>query len=371
MWYKKKRQNVYKIEVEKTIDGKRYRRSKTVQSNLKGLDLKRYLDSVEYKLLESIEKKDEKIKYEDFVVEFIDSLNVQPRSIHYYKDFLLGRSLDYFKGKHIESITRRDVDAFIRQLQKATSRTTGKNLSPKTIKHYRDSLRALFNRAKFLEIIDKNPVDGIKIDPVPNQVDGRFYEPEEVEVILQALKKYGEFIYYVFFVFQLYTGCRPSEVYGLMWDRLDFENKTITIDQALVLSRESEGYVLKQTKTGEKRIKPLPDELSELLQKLPKRGKFVFTNENGRFLEQNAFRRYFKKFCKEHNLKYLPPYAIRHTTGTILSANGIPMANIADQLGHTNTMTTSKYVHATKKINDEASQLLGGVITGRDFGRDF
>lgn len=368
MSIRKIRKHVYKIEVEKTIDGSRIRKSKTVTSQLTGKELRYFLLKSEQALLKSITPNDRYsgISYEQFVKEFIDSLNVEIRSIHYYKDFLYGRSLNYFKGKKIASITRSDVHKFIINLQRVTSSRTGKPLSPKTIKHYRDSLRALFNHAVFLEIINKNPVDGIKIDPVPNQVEGRYYEPEEVEVILKTLKKYGEFKYYVFFALQLYTGCRPSEIYGLMWDRLDFENKTITIDQALVLSRESEGYVLKKTKTGERRVKPLPDELAKLLKQLPKRSKFVFTNENGRFLEQNAFRRYLRNFCEDHNLKYLPPYAIRHTTGTLLSAKGIPMVNIAKSLGHTNTQTTSKYVHATKKIDDEANELLSGYISSRD-----
>lgn len=372
-WKKVGKEGKYKLDVERRVDGRRKRKTKTVNTDLKGRDLKRFLQLKEdelYDLLADDERINyEGITYEDFVDVFLEASTIEPRTLHYYKDYLTHRAMDYFKGLRIAAIKRAHVVEYIKKLQKTISPQTQKRLSPKTIKHHRDSLRALLNYAKYLEIIDKNPTDGIKIETVPNQVQGRYYEPEEVDKVLDALETEGQYKYYVFFVLQLYTGCRPSEIYGLTWDKIDFDEMTITIDQALVRSHEQAGYVLKATKTSDRRVKPLPGAIAQMLKKI--RGvhlgvtDYVFTNADGDHLGDGAFREYLRHFCKTHDLKYLPPYAIRHTTGTLLAARGIPMANIASQLGHTSTQTTSKYVHATRSVDDEASEILADTIKPR------
>lgn len=371
MSWKKVSKNKYKLDVERRIDGQRKRKTKTVTTELKGRDLNRFLTIKEDEIYEALGE-DEALKnysevtYPEFVEIFMRDLEVEPRTIHYYKDYLLKRTMDYFRPMRIADIKRAHVLNFIKQLQKTISQATGKPLSPKTIKHHRDALRALLNYAIYLGILDKNPADGIKIEAVPNQVFGRYYEPDEVEKILTALQKHGDFRYYVFFMLQLYTGCRPSEIYGLMWSKIDFERERIIIDQALVKSHEAEGYVLKPTKTEDRRIKPLPGSLALLLGQLkelsPGVTDYVFTNAQGEHLGEGSFREYLRYFCKKHELKYLSPYAIRHTTGTLLSANGITMANIASQLGHASTQTTSKYVHATRTVDDETAEILSEII---------
>lgn len=371
MSWKKIGKDKYKMEVERQVDGKRKRKSKTYTTDLKGRDLTRFLQVKENELYDLLGQGDEamdysEITYRQFVDVFLSHIDVEIRTVHFYKDFLMGRTMDRFGNKKIKAIKKADIVDYIKHLKNAPSKSTGRPLSPKTIKHYRDCLRALFNYAVELKIIAETPVHNIKISPVPNQVRGRYYEPDQVDLVMAALQADGEFKYYVFFVLQLYTGCRPSEIYGLTWDKIDLDRGTITIDQALVLSRESVGYVLKPTKTCDTRTKPLPGSLIQLLEQLKDLSlgvtDYVFTNSSGDHLVQDAFRKYLKKFCAKHDLPYLPPYAIRHTTGTLLAAKGIPVANVAKQLGHASTQTTAKYIHATKSVDEEAENILADAI---------
>lgn len=356
----------YKLDVERRVNGKRRRKTKTVKTDLKGRDLNRYLSAIEddiYERLGNDESKDYiEIIYEDFVDLFMGSRVVEGKTADFYKSCLGGHSLKYFSGRKIKDISRADVVEFINTMKKYISKSTGKPLSPKTIKHHRDCLRALFNYAKFLEIIDRNPTEYINLDPVPNQVDGRYYEPEDVDIILEALESEGDYKYYVFFVLQLYTGCRPSEIYGLTWEKIDFERGIITIDQALVKSKSAGGYVIKKTKSHEVRTKPIPGYIQVLLAKLKDISlgttDYVFTNANGGHLGESAFREYFRRFCDQRGLPYLPPYGVRHTTGTLLAAQKIPLPNISKQLGHASTQTTTKYIHATQGVDKEAENIL-------------
>lgn len=366
MSWKKISKGKYKLDVERRINGKRRRKTKTVRTDLKGRDLNRYLSAIEddiYERLGNDESKDySEIIYEDFVDLFMGSRVVEGKTADFYKSCLGGHSLKYFAGRKIKDISRADVVEFINTMKKYISKSTGKPLSPKTIKHHRDCLRALFNYAKFLEIIDRNPTEYISLDPVPNQVDGRYYEPEDVDIILEALESEGDYKYYVFFVLQLYTGCRPSEIYGLTWEKIDFERGIITIDQALVKSKSAGGYVIKKTKSHEVRTKPIPGYIQVLLTKLKDISlgttDYVFTNANGGHLGESAFREYFRRFCDQRGLPYLPPYGVRHTTGTLLAAQKIPLPNISKQLGHASTQTTTKYIHATQSVDKEAENIL-------------
>lgn len=366
MSWKKISKGKYKLDVERRVGGKRRRKTKTVKTDLKGRDLNRYLSAIEdeiYERLGNDESKDyTEIIYEDFVDLFMGSRVVEGKTADFYKSCLGVHSLNYFSGKKIKDISRADVVEFINAMKKYISKSTGRPLSPKTIKHHRDCLRALFNYAKFLEIIDRNPTEYISLDPVPNQVDGRYYEPEDVDIILEALESEGDYKYYVFFVLQLYTGCRPSEIYGLTWEKIDFDRGIITIDQALVKSKSAGGYVVKKTKSHEMRTKPIPGYIQVLLTKLKDISvgatDYVFTNASGGHLGESAFREYFRRFCDQRDLPYLPPYGVRHTTGTLLAAKKIPLPNISKQLGHASTQTTTKYIHATQSVDKEAENIL-------------
>ena len=65
-----------------------------------------------------------------------------------------------------------------------------------------------------------------KIDKI-NSDPAHIYTKEELERILNRFKK-NHLIYYSFLT-AYYTGMRVSEVYGLTWDCVDFENKTLTL----------------------------------------------------------------------------------------------------------------------------------------------
>ncbi len=85
-----------------------------------------------------------------------------------------------------------------------------------------------------VNFINHNPAEHVHIpryeivtgDPV------HIYTQEEIERILDRFKDLP-YIYYSFLT-AYYTGLRVSEVYGLTWDNIDFENKTLTVDKNII-----------------------------------------------------------------------------------------------------------------------------------------
>lgn len=85
-----------------------------------------------------------------------------------------------------------------------------------------------------LNYINSNPAEHVhlpRIDKI-NSDPAHIYTKEELERILNRFKK-NHLIYYSFLT-AYYTGMRVSEVYGLTWDCVDFENKTLTINKNVI-----------------------------------------------------------------------------------------------------------------------------------------
>lgn len=374
MSYRKIDTNKYKIEVETTVKGKRRRKSKTVTTKLKGKDLEYFISDIEKELYNII---NDDVKYdfagytfEEFARYVIDSSKVTQRTIDSYNQYLRNRTADFFTGMKLVDIKTYHLQEFIDYLEKEISPKTGKPLSSKTIYHYRNLLRLIFNKAKTMDIIRNNPMAGVDMPKMDNSLKRDYYTVEEVEEFIGYLEKFGDIRYLAFFALQVYTGARPSEMYGLKWDKLDLDKGIITIDSALV--KTTEGYVFKETKTNDVRTMQLSPYLISKLSDLKLyegtkhtdfSGKFVFTNPEGNHMHESSFSKYLRKFSKKYNLKYVTPYGLRHTTGTLLVAEGVPMVNVAKILGHSSTNTTSKYVHPLDSVNDKAMDILTDVTT--------
>lgn len=85
-----------------------------------------------------------------------------------------------------------------------------------------------------VNFINENPAEKVHI-PRYEVVCGdpaHIFTQEEIEKILDRFKDVP-YIYYSFLT-AYYTGMRVSEVYGLTWDNIDFDKKTITVNKNII-----------------------------------------------------------------------------------------------------------------------------------------
>lgn len=85
-----------------------------------------------------------------------------------------------------------------------------------------------------VNFINDNPAERVHIPryEVVTSDPAHIFTQEEIERILDRFKD-NHSVYYAFLT-AYYTGMRVSEVYGLTWDCVDFENKTITINKNII-----------------------------------------------------------------------------------------------------------------------------------------
>jgi len=267
----------------------------------------------------------------------------------------------FFKDRVISTITRADVRRFQRSL-------TEKGLEPSTINDKpMKVLRMMLNQAYVDEIIPKNPALAVKRLP-QGMTDVDPFNLEERHAVIEGFQRYAS-LYAPYVVCGFWTGWRPNEACALKWSRVDFQ-------QGKILIRE--GRVLGQTgipkSSGSLRdidvLEPVHQAL--LAQKAVSWmvGTYVFLDRKQKPLNQEIFRqKIWEPMLKRLNVRYRPPYQMRHTFATLAISAGENVNWVARMLGHKSPVVTlEKYNRFIPNLTRaDGKALLGMGEMGKRF----
>lgn len=281
------------------------------------------------------------------------SSSVEPTTLNGYKGIVNGRMTDYFQNKKItlQNIKPKHIQEFYQYL-------LDEGLSGNTVKHYHANIRKALQYAMKTDIILSNPADKIDL-PKIEEYKPKFYTSDEVKILLNEV--IGTKLEIPVMI-DCFYGFRRSEVIGLKWSAVDFENDTITINHTIT---QSNGKLIIRDKTKTKSSKrSLPLEpivksfLLELKEKQEKNKELCGDSYNQEYLEYicvdncgNLIRpdyvtETFLKLLKKKKLKIIRFHDLRHTCASILLKNGANMKEIQAWLGHSNYNTTANlYAH--------------------------
>ena len=144
-------------------------------------------------------------------------------------------------------------------------------------------------------------------------------------------------------------GLRCSELCGLRWSDIDFEQGTMFIKQALTADG-SKIYIDEPKSKNSIRKLPIPNELLDMLKTTPKESEYV-AMLNGHHITPNSFGDiYIKAFYNAIGVpkeQRLAPHELRHTCGTLLYDKTKDIYHVSRFLGHSDIgITTKTYVHS-------------------------
>ena len=90
---------------------------------------------------------------------------------------------------------------------------------------------------------------------------------------------------------------------------------------------------------------------------------YICTKEDGTPYHPEVVSRYFRQAVKEAKLPQIRPHDLRHTHATLALRAGIHPKVVSERLGHaTVSITLDTYSHAIPAMQEEAAQLIAGLV---------
>ena len=215
-------------------------------------------------------------------------------------------------------------------------------------------LKLLINHAVKHKILKENPakqISYIKDKRVEKRIS---LDNDTYNKLLNALNP-KEKIVHLYILVAMQTGMRKSEIAGLTWQDINFEESTININKQYILNK----FAPVKNKYGN-RVIPIPKTLTAL---------FIYWK--GKQNPQDYKSRIFHNGCSAprpnqtiHNIigaKY-SMHSLRHTYATRLLSHGVDIKTVSALLGDTVSTVIENYVHYTDDMRKQASSVINYVF---------
>ena len=288
----------------------------------------------------------------------------------------------YFAARKltIQQIKPYDIQQFV-EYKLLDGRADGKpgGLGRDMVKKLLSLLRQVFDYAVMVGDIEVNPAARIRLPPAnkdkaPAEEKIVFLNQEEAQKLLDAFA--GDPLEAIIYL-TLYFGLRRSEVLGLKWSAVDFDQNTITIKHVVVKNRTVEAKDSTKTYSSRRTFEILP-EVREMLLHLKEEEQlnraffgncyiendYVFKHDDGTPYRPDSITRSFQRTLARHGLKHMRFHDLRHSTASILFDKGWDINQIKEWLGHSDIETTANiYTHLSRAKRIAMAKDMEGTFT--------
>lgn len=236
-------------------------------------------------------------------------------------------------------------------------------------------LKAILGDAERLGAIDRNPMNRLS-RPHASKPDRRALNAEELRRLMRELDRCenaaadrgtpAAFVKRAKLVgvrIIAYTGMRRGEVLGLQWRDLDAERRTVSVNRQMT---QKDGITAPKTLSSTRTV-TIPRALVQSLElwrfaqqvaaesagivepggELPETVPIVCS---GAFSHTSniTYGDWWRSWADAHGFPGLRLHELRHSVASVLVADGIDVASVADRLGHSDATTTLRiYTHPT------------------------
>ena len=244
---------------------------------------------------------DEDILFADFMLKWLEvtKSTIQLTTYASYQGMVEHIIVPYFRKHSIKLVELKATDLqdfYAKQLER---------VKPNTVIHYHANIHKALKYAVKIDLIPSNPADKVE-RPKKDDFKGSYYTAEEIHALTEAA--YGTKLEIPVLLASFY-GLRRSEVLELKGQQETYRR----------LCRSSYN----------------PDYLG-----------YLCVDEIGNILRPNYVSEQFPKLLEKNGLRPIRFHDLRHSCASLLLANGVPMKQIQEWLGHSDFSTTANiYAH--------------------------
>jgi len=311
----------------------------------------------------------EKLTLAEFAAQWLEAVepSLRPSTFRRYADMLRVHILPQLGTRQLAKLTPADLQRFY-------ANRLAYGLSATSVHHLHVMLHRVLKQAERWGMVSRN---------VGSMVDApRRTFPEITTWNLEQVNRFfavsDRHDLAALWRLALLTGMRRGELLGLKWEDLDLDRGTLAVRRTL--SRGKEGrWELGQPKTAAgRRSIALPASCVSSLRKHRARQNeerlrlgelwedhgFVFTNRTGNMLHVNSLSQAFGKLTAASGLPVIRFHDLRHTSATLLLAQGVHPKIVQERLGHADiTMTLNRYSHVTPDMQRMAADTLDAALS--------
>ena len=253
------------------------------------------------------------------------------------------------------------------RLEESIAQMVNNGLSAKTIRNTIGLLSAAYRYAIKIDLLKENPCEKTTV-PQGQPRDVRILYIDEIQPFLNAIadRPLDDKVAYEL---ALFLGLRSSEILGLKETDVDLVRGLISIHNT---RHRVKGEDIDQTTKTKRstRVLALPDilimDIARLLalhRQLPyKRVEYLIQDGFGNIVNPHSLGSRLVRLEAEKGLPHVTMHGLRHTYASLLHSQGVDMANISAELGHSNlTVTMNVYTHIFKSAT-HASRGIANTI---------
>jgi len=316
--------------------------------------------------------------FAEFMEQWLETLKHSIASTTYssYGYTLSLHILPYFKAKRLKV---KDVTPAV--IQKYVNDKLKGGLSPNTVRKHLANISKCLDSAVKQNIIAYNPVKRIEMPKKERYTGAKHYNEKQIQQLLEISK--GDPLEIVILL-TLFYGLRRSEILGLRWDAVDFEEKTIAIKHTVVMVGKTIHKKDCTKNESSYTTFPIPDEIILELEKWKEKQQelkvlqpndyqdtgYICTKQNGELILPNYVTQHFALLLKKHNMPHIRFHDLRHSSASFLKYLGFDLKDIQVWLRHRDiTVTMNLYTHLDMEGKAKIAQNLNEKFKSFGAGR--
>lgn len=294
------------------------------------------------------------ITFDAFAEKYLEQHSAHNRSCYCDRNALKLHQTPFFGRYRLADITTSMVLEYIAR-RRAEKTCRGTLTTPATINREIALVKSMLNRALEWEDIAECQVNWRRIKKLAEYGRDRTLSEAEFGRLIEAAERVPHLR--DFLLIALNTGMRKSEILGLRWEYVDFDEKTISVPRNLRKNRKP-------------LIVPMNQTVVDLLSGMKRAGDYVFVNGETKDRLKNLSRS-FKTACRRAGISGLRVHDLRHTFGTALAKEGEGTLAISKLLGHSSEGMTRLYINRMdERLQVSVDKLNGKFSAKRRYADD-
>ncbi len=244
-----------------------------------------------------------------------------------------------------------------------------------TVNLLHNILHSALKQAVRLNLITRNPTEMVD-PPRKTTPEQKAWDARQTSAFLKVADQHE---WAALWRLAITTGLRRGELLGLRWSDIDWEQGALSVRRTL--SRGATGgyeFGVPKTQAGKRKVE-LTSSVMASLQAHRRRQvearlaldapyqdqELIFADALGGPVHPNTMRNQFLKLVAQAGVPPIRIHDLRHTSATLMLANGEHVKIVSERLGHASiAITLDRYSHVTPGMQREAANRLDQLLEG-------